>query len=125
MSMKKIDPLTLDLVRGTSFERVEGEQEIRQGVDSRLQTLQGESPWDLTGVGTRWLGLILEKGVPVSLALNEITRRIRSQPGMLTVDEIDATQTGDRAIAVAWSGTASVETLNELLTISASTEVTA
>lgn len=123
MSVFEIDPETNDLVRDSSFRRVDGEQEIRQGVDTRLQTLAGERVWDLTGVGTRWLDLILKKGTPLGLIFGELTRRILSQPGMLTVDEIDATDLGDDTIRVDWSGTASLATQAELIRIQASTEI--
>lgn len=127
MSAKKIDPVTGDLARDSGFIRVSGEEEIRQGVDARLQRLQGEDPWNTT-TGTRWLGYIFKKGTPVGLILNELTRRILTQPGMLTVDSIDATDvggTGSRAIRVDWTGTASVATLAELLRVGGSTVVAA
>lgn len=125
MSVKKVDPVTNDLVRGSSFERVEGAQEIAQGVDGRLKKLAGEDPWDLDD-GTRWLELILVRGVPESLILGELQRRIMSQPGMLTVETIEASRTPgtDSGITVPWTGTASVDQLNQVQQLQGQAEIT-
>jgi len=124
MSVKRIDPTTNRLVRGSSFLRVEGAQEIAQGVDVRLKKLAGEDPWNLAD-GTRWLELILRKGTPESLILGELARRILSQPGMQTVDEIDATLLDGDLLEVTWAGTASLSALREAQRIEGRTEITA
>jgi hypothetical protein len=120
----QIDPATNRLVRGSSFLRREGAAEIAQGCDVRLKKLAGEDPWNQSD-GTRWLELVFRKGTPEALILGELTRRILSQPGMVTVDEIEATRTGDSELAVDWSGTASISNLNERLRIEGRTEITA
>jgi len=112
-----------DLERGSSFLRVAGVQEIAQGVDARLQLLAGENPWNLAQ-GTRWIGLVLVKGVPETLIIGELTRQILQQPGMLTVDEIDIERSGDRSAVVTWSGTASLGQLAEVLRVQGKTEIT-
>ena len=124
MSVKQVDPVTSRLVRGSSFLRVEGADEIAQGVDVRLKKLEGEDPMNLAD-GTKWLELILRKGTPEALILGELQRRILSQPGMQTVDEIDAERVDGDALAVTWAGTASISTLRELQRISGNTEITA
>jgi len=88
----------------------------------RLQKLAGEDPWNLED-GTRWLELVLRKGVPEALILGELTRRILSQPGMLTVDTIDFTAIDDRTAVVVWTGTASTSQLAEALRIQGRTEI--
>lgn len=123
MSVWEVDPATNRLVRGPNgFERRSGAEEIAQGVDVRLKLLRGEDPWNLE-TGTRWLELILRKGTPEELIIGELTRRILTQPGMVTVDKIDATNTG-RSLVVTWSGTASVSTLRALQRIEGRTEIT-
>ena len=124
MSVKQVDPVTNRLVRGSSFLRVEGANEIAQGVDVRLKKLEGEDPMNLAD-GTKWLELILRKGTPESLILGELQRRILSQPGMQTVDELDAERVDGDALAVTWAGTASISTLRELQRIAGNTEITA
>ena len=120
MSVRQI--INGDLARGSSFLRISGAAEIAQGVDVRLQKLAGEDPWNLED-GTRWLELVLRKGVPEALILGELTRRILSQPGMLTVDTIDFTAIDDRTAVVVWTGTASVSQLAEALRIQGRTEI--
>ena len=122
MSVFKIE--NGDLVRGTSFLRVSGAEEIAQGVDARLQKLAGEDPWNLAD-GTRWLDLILRKGVPEASILGELERRILSQPGMLTVETLDLERLDDRRVAVAWSGTASTSQLSAVLRVQGKTEIAA
>lgn len=124
MSVKQVDPVLNDLVRGSSFERVEGGPEIAQGVDVRLKKLAGEDAWNLAD-GTRMLELVLKRGVPESLILGELQRRIISQPGMLTVESIEANRVPgtDGAIRVDWSGFGSVEQLNEVLRIAGQSEI--
>jgi hypothetical protein len=124
MSVLQIDPVANRLVRGSSFLRREGAAEIAQGCDVRLKKLAGEDPWNQSD-GTRWLELVFRKGTPEALILGELTRRILSQPGMVTVDAIDAERTGDSELAVDWSGTASISNLNERLRIEGRTEITA
>lgn len=124
MSVKRVDPTTNRLVRGSSFLRVDGAQEIAQGVDVRLKKLAGEDPWNLED-GTRWLELILRKGTPEALILGELQRRMLSQPGMVTVDEIDATNLDNDVLAVDWAGTASLSALREAQRVEGRTEITA
>lgn len=113
-----------DLARGSSFLRVEGAEEIAQGVDARLQKLAGEDPYNLED-GTRWLNLILRKGVTEALVIGELERRILSQPGMVSVEEVDAQRLDDRALAVEWTGTASVSALAAVLRVQGKTEISA
>jgi len=120
MSVKQI--VNGDLARGSSFLRVSGAPEIAQGVDTRLQKLAGEDPWNISD-GTKWLELVLRKGVPEALIIGELTRRILSQPGMLTVDEIDLEALDDRRATVTWSGTASVSQLAAVLRVQGKTEI--
>ena len=122
MSVMQIDPVANDLVRGSSFLRVDGAAEIAQGVDVRLKKQAGEDPWNQAD-GTRFLGLVLKRGTPESLILGELTRRILSQPGMVTVDAIDATNESDQ-LGVEWSGTASISNLRESIRVQGRTEVT-
>ena len=122
MSVKKVDPVTNRLVRGSSFRRSSGADEIAQGVDVRLKKLAGEDPMNLAD-GTKHLELILLRGTPEALIIGELQRRILSQPGMVTVDEIDATNLDGR-LAVDWSGTASLSTLRENQRIGGQTEIT-
>ncbi len=112
-----------DLARGTSFLRVDGAEEIAQGVDARLKKHAGEDPWNLSD-GTRYLDLVLRKGVPEALILAELEGRILSQPRMLTVDEIDIERLDDRGILVTWSGTASLSQLSATLRVQGKTEIT-
>ena len=127
MSVKQVDPVTNRLVRGTSFRRVSGAQEIAQGVDVRLKKWRGEDPMNLED-GTDFLGLVFRKGTPPGLILGELERRILSQPGMVTVDEIDATLEGNakagQTLVVTWSGTASISTLRDLQRVAGRTEIT-
>jgi hypothetical protein len=122
MSVFKIE--NGDLVRGTSFLRVDGAEEIAQGVDARLQKLEGEDPWNLAD-GTRWLDLILRKGVPEASILGELERRILSQPGMLTVETLELERLSERRVAVAWTGTASTSQLAAVLRVQGKTEIAA
>lgn len=122
MSVKKI--VNGDLARGSSFLRVSGAEEIAQGVDARLQKLAGEDPYNLDD-GTKYLDLILRKGTPEALILGELERRILSQPGMVSVEELDIELVSDRVARVVWSGQASVDTLNTLLRIAGKTEINA
>ncbi len=110
-----------DLVRGTSFLRVSGAEEIAQGVDARLQKLEGEDPWNLAD-GTRFLDLILRKGAPEALIIGEIERRILSQPGTLTVETLDLERDG-RGLLVDWTGTASTSQLSAVLRVQGKTEI--
>jgi hypothetical protein len=121
MSVMHVDSATNRLVRGSSFLRRDGAEEIAQGCDVRLKKLVGEDPWNLAD-GTRWLELVLLKGTPEGLILGEFTHRILSQPGMQTVDQIDAERTGD-SVTVTWSGTGSISDLNEALRIEGLTEI--
>jgi hypothetical protein len=123
MSVMQVDPETNTLVRGSSFLRVQGAAEIAQGCDVRLKKLAGEDAWNLAD-GTRWLELILRKGTPEALILGELQRRILSQPGMQTVDEIDATLEAGDTLVVDWAGTASLSALRESQRIEGRTEIT-
>lgn len=122
MSVKQI--VDGDLARGSSFLRVSGAEEIAQGVDTRLQKLAGEDPYNLED-GTQYLDLVLRKGTPEALILGELERRILSQPGMVSVEELDVELVSDRTAIVTWSGQASVDNLNTLLRIGGKTEINA
>lgn len=112
-----------DLARGSSFLRIDGAEEIAQGVDVRLQKFAGEDPYNLED-GTRWLDLVLRKGIPEALIIGELERRILSQPGMVSVETIDAERT-ERTLIVTWTGTASVASLAAALRVQGKTEISA
>lgn len=91
MSVWKVDVDTGDRVRENGrFVRIEGLDEIVQGVRIRLRLKRGEVFLAVLA-GPRYTGLIFEKGTPTSRIEGELADEILKVPGIVSVERVTAT----------------------------------
>lgn len=115
MSFFATDPDTGDLLRpGASFVRVSGLDEIVSHVRIRLRLLKKEIPL-AQNLGMDMFGLVLVKGTPLAAIEGEYRSQILDTPGMVSIDKLafsqDSIQESDRALALDWAGTISLDDL--------------
>jgi hypothetical protein len=89
VSVFATDPDTGELVRsGGSFTRIEGAEEMAQGVRIRWRLIRGEVFLDVLA-GPQYVGLALAKGTPPQRIEAELVEQALAVPGIVSVDEID------------------------------------
>jgi hypothetical protein len=83
-----LDPATGDLaVSAGRLQTIEGVEAVRQRLQTRLRTWQGEVPWD-TSIGVPYLSFLGQKGTE-TLAEATLREAILSAPGIIALDAFE------------------------------------
>lgn len=108
-----------ELVReGGAYVRIDGVEEILQGVRTRMRLIRGEVLLDVLA-GARYVGLALAKGTPLQRIEAEVAEQALLVPGVVSVDRVLVTPDyANRHAVVEIDMTASIADLRRRVPVS-------